>query len=124
MSITKNSLAKLGGTEVVTGINLVGLVFLYYKFYELGTDLNSKIASLAGVIKKINKNTNIVNMHLKHHLFKHKTDFDIENEENENSFLIDSNDNQNIDKILLELSELKERIVILEQVNNPLLNKL
>ena len=74
--------------------------------------------------KKVNKNTNVVNMHLKHHLFKHKTELDIEDDENENSFLLEKNDRQDMDKILSELSELKERIAVLEQTINPLSDKL
>lgn len=124
MSTSKNPITKLGGTEVVTGINLVGLVFLYYKIYELGSDLNGKIAALAGVMKKINKNTNVVNMHLKHHLYKHKTELDVDDNDNEDNLLIKSDNQEDIEKILTELSQLKQRIAVLEQLNNPLINKL
>lgn len=124
MSTSKNPLTKLGGNEVVTGINLAGLVFLYYKYYELGTDLNGKIVEIGGVIKKINRNINIVNIHLKQHLFKHKTELDIEDNEDENSFLLEKDHGKdNIDKVLIELSELKKRIIVLEETTNSILNK-
>lgn len=120
MSTSKNSLSKLGGTEVVTGVNLVGLVFLYYKFYEMGVDLNGKIAALAGVTKKIMKNVNIVNMHLKHHLYKHKTELDVENDNQDDSLIESNYTKEDIEEILSELAKLKSRIEVLEETSNPI----
>lgn len=123
MSTTKNHLSKLGGTEVVVGINTVGIVFLYYKLSELGSDLNKKIAALTGVIKKINKNTNIVNMHLKSHLIKHKTEYDnndvLSNENDLNEIL----DKEFKDQILSKIRVLEERLINIETVHNPIINK-
>lgn len=123
MSTTKNHLSKLGGTEVVVGINTVGIVFLYYKLSELGSDLNKKIAALTGIIKKINKNTNIVNMHLKSHLIKHKTEYDnddvLSNENDLNEIL----DQEFKDQILSKIRVLEERLINIETVHNPIINK-
>lgn len=104
----------------MTGVNLVGLVFLYYKFYEMGVDLNGKIAALAGVTKKIMKNVNIVNMHLKHHLYKHKTELDVENDNQDDSLIESNYTKEDIEEILSELAKLKSRIEVLEETSNPI----
>lgn len=123
MTNTKNPLTKLGGNEVVTGINTIGIVFLYYKLYEMGVDINAKVAALTGVIKKINRNTNIVNMHLKNHLIKHKTDYDLDNNNTDDDDVELLLQQEFKEQIFTKMRNLEERIAYLESIQNPIIKK-
>lgn len=120
MSTSKNPLTKIGGTEVVVGINTVGIVFLYYKFQEMGTDLNNKILKLANIIKTLNRNTNIVNMHLRSHLIKHKTELDIDEDITEEDILLNIDNKKMFETFSTEIRKLEERIALLESTRNPI----
>lgn len=109
MSNQKNQLTKFGGVEIVTGINTVGIIYLYYELSKLGTDLNRKIISVIDILKKLNKNVNVIDMHLKKHLLEEK----INNENEESS-------NEMLKELLTRVDNIEKRIEILEdiQVNN------
>lgn len=106
MSTTKNSLSKVGGVEIVTGINTVGLCYIYYELHKLGVDLNTRLRDISTVVKTINSNVNVIYQHFRAHLIRHKNVLDVETSENE--FLIN------------KIKELEEKIEI-EKYNNQVL---
>lgn len=118
MSGSKNQLVKFGGVEIVTGINTVGIIYLYYELCKLGADVNRKIGNLAGITKRINKNVNVIDAHLKEHLIKHQLEMDDDSNDNEsiNNDNIIISETENI--LLKKLQELEIRVAELEKNSN------
>lgn len=112
MSKTNFSLANLSGQDIVTFGNSAGLLYLYYSLSELGSDLNKKISTLAKVLKKVNRNNNVVDMHLKKHLVTHKTELD--NDDDNFEYI------RNLEK---RIKALEERLDNNNIVLNPITNE-
>lgn len=118
MSVQKNQLIKFGGLEIVTGVNTVGILYLYYELSKFGADINTKIAKLTAITKRINKNVNVIDSHLTEHLVKHQLNFDSESREDESitSDNIIINETENI--ILKRIQDLESRVAELESKDN------
>lgn len=120
MSTTKNSLAKVGGVEIMTGINTVGIIYFYYELNKLGADVNKRIGTISGIIKKLNNNINVINQHFMKHLYHHRTVLDVDDQSSTSDML----ENHNIltvnEEILARLKELDDRVAELEAVRSPL----
>jgi hypothetical protein len=123
MSTVKNSLSKVGGVEIMTGINTVGLVYTYYELNKLGADVNKRLIMLSSVIKKLNNNVNVINQHFIKHLYHHKTILDIDDQ----TSISDASENNNLlainENILARLKELENKVLELESISNPLLTE-
>lgn len=123
MSTAKNSLAKFGGLEIMTGINTAGMIYIYYELNKLGGDVNKRIGTLSGIIKKLNNNVNVINQHFMKHLYHHRTVLDIDDQVSSS----DVSENQNLlavsEELLSRLKELEERVIELESISNPLLRE-
>lgn len=118
MSVQKNQLIKFGGLEIVTGVNTVGILYLYYELSKFGADINTKIAKLTAITKRINKNVNVIDSHLTEHLVKHQLNSDSESREDESitSDNIIINETENI--ILKRIQDLESRVAELESKDN------
>ncbi len=112
MSKSSFSLANLSGQDVVTFGSSAALLCLYYSLPELGSDLNKKISTLAKVLKKVNRNSNVVDMHFKKHLISHKTELD----DNDYNF-------EYIKKLEDRIKRLEELLDNSETVLNPIINE-
>lgn len=123
MSGIKNQLSKFGGIEIFTGANTMGVLYLYYELSKLGTDVNKRMVTLTTYMKRIIKNINVIDMHLKKHLRDHKTNFDIDDDKNS----IESSQSQSLielqEELLSRIRELEERVSYLEGGKNPLFEK-
>lgn len=105
------TIANLNTIDVVTGANSLGLLYLYYSISELGSDMNKKIGTLAKVLKKVNRNNNVVDMHLKRHLVSHKTDLDLKNNDFNYEYVL---------KLEERIKRLEDVILENETVLNPI----
>lgn len=123
MSEKKSLVTNFKGSDVVIGINSGCIIYLFYEMSKLGADLNKKILGITDIIKRINKNTNVVDMQLKRHLVNHKTDIDIQKDESLKEYLSDNNNSDVITKLENKIIELEKRVIKLEETNNPIINK-
>lgn len=118
MSTEKTNLAKVGPVEILTGVNTVGVLYLYYELNKLGTDINTRIGTISTIIKRLNNNINVINQHFMKHLYHHKTILDIDNQnlqcETKNPLICS-------DEIIMQLKNLEARILELESNINPIL---
>jgi hypothetical protein len=86
----------------VISLNTLGIGYLYYSISGVGKDTNEKILGITKVLRKLISNVNIVDIHLKSHLINHKNnDRELEN----------------------RIKELEDRILLLEEISNPILKK-
>lgn len=120
MSDKKFSLTNFKGSDIVLGVNSACIVYLYYEMSKLGADLNKKVLGLTDVIKRINRNTNVVDMQLKRHLINHKTDIDVEKDQLLKDYLSENNNSEVINILELKLKELEKRLEKIEGTMNPI----
>ncbi len=107
-----NYLSNFTPQDMITYGNSLGLLYLYYSLSELGSDLNKKIGTLAKVLKSVNRNVNVIDMHLKKHLITHKTDLDID--ENDYNY-------EYIKRLEERIKILEEKFEESEHVTNPMI---
>lgn len=118
MATKNNALAKVGVFEVVTSINTIGVLYLWYEMQKMGEQLTTHMRKIALFSKVINSNINIVSQHFKAHLIHHKNVLDVNvDQPNDNctrSPLHDLSKNELIERI----EKLEQRMSKLEQLRN------
>lgn len=115
-----NSLSKVGVTEVVTGINFVGLCYLYYEIQKIGERMTKHIKDVSLVVKTVNSNVNVVYQHFTAHLIHHKNVLDVDNQDDLNYTSQDTDNLISKGDLLSRIEKLEKRLEFLESVNNPL----
>lgn len=114
------SLSKVGVVEIVTGINSIGLLYIWYELQRVGADLTQKVKDITLVLKTVNANVNTVSQHFKAHLVHHKNVLDVDHTNSSDND--HSNDGENISKemLLSRIRKLEDRLAILEYTSNPI----
>lgn len=117
-----NSLAKIGGVEIVTGINFIGLCYIYYEIQKLGAELTQHIKDVTTVVKTVGSNINVIHQHFTAHLIHHKNVLDIDSRESLDDSSEDTDNHVSKEALLSRIERLEERLNYIESVSNPILS--
>lgn len=115
-----NALTKIGVFEIVTGVNSLAVLYLWYELQKIGAEITQRVRDLSIVVQTVNANINTVAQHFKAHLVHHKNVLDVDHGEISDDSSEDTDSDISKEMLLSKIRKLEERISHLEYISNPI----
>lgn len=119
----KSFLSDIRVGDYMAGAALAGVVYLYTEINSVNTNLNKRIIEITHILKRMNRNSRILDMQLTSHLHHHQMEEKDPDIEEGNSTTSNNTDAEFREEIFARLKYLEDRVAYFETVNNPMVTK-
>lgn len=101
-----------------------GCIYLWGEINSMNTSLNNRIIEITEILKRMNRNSRILDMQLTSHLHHHQMKEKDSDLEDNNSTSTNQIDLEFKEEIFARLKYLEDRVAHFESVNNPMITKI